>query len=388
MKKVTSWIKNIFIFVIVLVISLEFLSFLATKLNLFLINETPHLYSPAAQKDFPDITYGRTERDKWGAWHVSNATFRHSKKCFSVKMTFNEVGARDDTFIETSPSALVLLGDSFAEGFGVERNEMSEYLMEKELNLSILNFGASGNFGPLQELMIYDEFNDLPHQGLIIYVLPANDFTDNDAEYWQEKYPLYVNRYRPYFNPKGNPLVPFYFSTAIPRNNFVIEPKSLTWKQFIVNNFWSSNAMRSTLILIRGEVENSSNINEITKSFYYDATKIQQSNLVLAYEAIMDIAENKNILFVIIPSKKDIERFKQELFPLNYQNTFWYKSFIGFQDGRKQRVEILDLMEYLPELYQDLFFDCDDHWSPEGNKWAADTISQYIKDKKLFKIQK
>lgn len=383
-----NWIKNVFIFVFVLVISLEFLSFLATKLNLFLINETPHLYSATAQKDFPDIMYGRTEQDKWGAWHVSNATFRHSKKCFSVKMSFNEVGARDDTFIETPPSALVLLGDSFAEGFGVERNEMSEYLMERELNLSILNFGASGNFGPLQELMIYDEFNDLPHQGLIIYVLPANDFTDNDAEYWQENYKHHLDRYRPYFNPKGNPLVPFYFSSAVPRNNFETKPKSLIWKQFIVDNFWSSNAIRSILMLIRGEVEILPIINEIPKSFYYDASKIQQSNLVLAYETIMNIAENKNILFVFIPNKADIERFKQELSPLSYQNTLWYKSFIGFKDRRKQRVEILDLMEYLPELYQDLFFDCDGHWSPEGNKWAADTISQYIKDKKLFKLQK
>lgn len=379
---------NVFILIFATVISIEFLGFLGTKLNLFLVNETPRLYSPATLKDFPDIMYGRTERDKWGSWHISNTTFRQTKKCFSVKMSFNEIGARDDTFNEIPSSALLLLGDSFAEGFGVERNEMSEYLMEQELNLSILNFGTSGNFGPLQKLIIYDEFNDLPHQGLIIYVFPANDFTDNDAEYWQENYQHHLYRYRPYFNTIGDPLVPFYFSTAIPRDNFVSELNGLSWKQIIVNNFWSSNAMRSALMLFRGEIENSRNINEITKSFYYDATKLQQSNLVLAYEAIMDIAENKNILFVIIPSKEDIERFNQELFPLNYQDTFWYKSFVSFQERLKQRVEILDLMEHLPESNQNLFFSCDGHWSPKGNKWAADVISQYIKDKKLFKIQK
>ena len=56
----------------------------------------------------------------------------------------------------------------------------------------VLNFGASGNFGPLQELLIYEEFKYLPHQGLIIYVLPDNDFTDNDLEVWRNKNQLVI----------------------------------------------------------------------------------------------------------------------------------------------------------------------------------------------------
>ena len=35
----------------------------------------------------------------------------------------------------------------------------------------VLNFGASGNFEPLQELLIYEEFKYLPHLDLIFYVL-------------------------------------------------------------------------------------------------------------------------------------------------------------------------------------------------------------------------
>mgnify|MGYP001412003228 CR=1 FL=1 len=99
-------------------------------------------------------------------------------------MSFNEIGARDESFYNLPSSSLFLLGDSFAEGLGVAREEMSEFLIEKELNLSIMNFGAAGNFGPLQQLLIYEEYNELPHQGIIIYVLPANDFTDNEVQYW------------------------------------------------------------------------------------------------------------------------------------------------------------------------------------------------------------
>jgi hypothetical protein len=75
----------------------EFGSYVATKYELFLINETPGIYSDS---DLPDILLGKTEQEPWGAWHASNGSFRHSKSCFDVVMNFNEVGARDTSFEE------------------------------------------------------------------------------------------------------------------------------------------------------------------------------------------------------------------------------------------------------------------------------------------------
>ena len=63
-----KWIKNFSVTVVVSAFSLEALSFVATKLNLFLVNETPNFYSSATYKDLPEIAYGRTEQEKWGAW--------------------------------------------------------------------------------------------------------------------------------------------------------------------------------------------------------------------------------------------------------------------------------------------------------------------------------
>lgn len=378
-----NWIKNFSLVIFVTVLSFEVLSFVATKLNLFLVNVTPSLYELAVNANFPDIAYGRTEREKWGAWHASNAIFRHKKSCFDIRMSFNEVGARDDSFENMPPSALILLGDSFAEGFGVKREDMSEYLIEKKLDLPILNFGAAGDFGPLQLLIIYEEFRDLPHQGLVIYVLPGNDFTDNDAEIWQAKD---QSRYRPYFSSAGDPLVPFYFPTAIPRDSF-INDKASVFKQFIKNNFWSSNALRSAFMLYHGDASYLQNGNKYTHSFYYDANDLQQSNLVMAHKAILDLAANRNVLFVLIPGNNAIKRYQEERFPRSYQSTFWYQSFMDFQTRNEQRIRVLDLMEYLPEVTQDLFLDCDGHWSPQGNIWAADIISRFIRDENLFEIE-
>ena len=264
-----SWIKNFTLVLIVTILSFEVLSFLATKLELFLVNQIPSLYLSKNTRKYQDIVYGRTERDKWGAWHISNSTFRHTKSCFDITMTFNEVGARDDSFNSVSASSLILLGDSFAEGFGIAREEMSEYIIEKKLKTPILNLGTSGNFGPLQELLIYEYFKHLPHQGIIIYVLPANDFTDNDLEIWQD---IDQARYRPYFSSEGDPLVPYYFPTAVPRDNF-LSTSSGKFKQFIKDNFWSSNAIRTVSMLVRGDAKYSVGGSNIVSdpSFYYVA---------------------------------------------------------------------------------------------------------------------
>jgi hypothetical protein len=367
-----NWIKKFTFATIVTIFSFEALSFIATKLKLFLVNYTPSLYlKNTVNHNYKDIIYGRTEREKWGAWHVPNSTFNHRQACFDVKMTFNEVGARDDSFHNVPESALILLGDSFAEGFGVARENMSEYLIEREFKVPILNFGASGNFGPLQELIIYEEFKYLPHQGIIIYVLPANDFTDNDQETWEA---INQNRYRPYFSKEGNPLIPYYFPSSVKRDNF-ISPKLGWFQEFLKEYTWSSNAILTAIILMRGYIG------------YYDPTILQQSNLVLAYEAILKAAGDRNVLFVIIPTPEDITRKDNDLDPFSYRSAYWYQSFANFKNRTEQRVEVLDLMDHLPERTTELFFDCDDHWSPSGNFWAANVISDFIRSKKLFEIQ-
>ena len=210
-----NWIRSSLSFVIVALITLEISSFIATKLNLFLVNDTPLFYQ--SNEHIPHVSRGRTNQEKWGAWHVQNATFRQTKSCFDVLMSFNEIGARDDSFIHLPKESILLLGDSFAEGYGVSKIDSSEHLIETELGVPILNFGSSGNFGPLQELIIYQNFIDIPHKGLIIYVLPANDFTDNDKAVWEDRD---KTRYRPYFSNDIDSLRPYYFTGAKKRDSF------------------------------------------------------------------------------------------------------------------------------------------------------------------------
>lgn len=371
-----NWIKSTFIFLIVSMITLEISSFVATKLNLFLVNDTPLLYR--TDDDFKHISRGRTNQEKWGAWHVKNSTYRQTKSCFDVLMSFNEVGARDDNFTNVPKESILLLGDSFAEGFGVAKKDSSEYLIEVALGVPVLNFGSSGNFGPLQQLMLYKHYIDIPHEGIIIFILPANDFTDNDSAFWSK-----IDRklYRPYFSKKGNPLIPYYFPEATPSGT-----SRDPLKQFIKDFFWSANAYRTVLMLIRGDTKviNIATTDTKIKSYFYEASNIQQYNLIAAYKAILELANQKEVLFVIIPSEDDISRHQIEKEPNEYKKQSWYQDLLSFDNTFKQKISVLNLMDKLPESTEHLFLDCDGHWSPSGNIWASSLIVHHIKDNDLF----
>ena len=105
---------------------------------------------------------------------------------------------------------------------------------------------------------------------------------------------------------------------------------------------------------------------------------------MLAYKEILTKADEKDVLFVVIPFHEDISRFQNSDKPDSYKQQMWYKGFVSFAMRSNQRVSMLDLMDYLPSNTEELFFTCDPHWSPKGNKWAADIVSNHILDKKLF----
>jgi hypothetical protein len=142
----------------------------------------------------------RTERDPWGAWGVPNTTSRMVGDCYDVEYRFNSVGARDEERQIGSAARWIVLGDSGIDGYGLAENERLTNLLEKTLGWEFANFGSSGDFGPLQYLLVYKLLaKRFEHHGVIVGFTLFNDFTDNDAEWWK----LHRNlpnqeRYRPY----------------------------------------------------------------------------------------------------------------------------------------------------------------------------------------------
>ena len=57
------------------------------------------------------------------------------RSCFNVEYKTNEVGARDSAFNNLRGRNGLLIGDSFAEGYGVNYNQTSQYILEKKRKL-------------------------------------------------------------------------------------------------------------------------------------------------------------------------------------------------------------------------------------------------------------
>ena len=62
---------------------------------------------------------------------------------------------------------------------------------------------------------------------------------------------------------------------------------------------------------------------------------------------------------------------------IGYRHLNWYQKIKTI--SKNTNTHLIDLADYVPlNNYKNLFFDCDSHWSPEGNEWAAKIVSEQV----------
>ena len=164
------------------------------------------------------------QRNKLGELGIKNFSTRHQKECFDVQYNTNEIGARSKFSFNNlkSDNNLILLGDSFAEGVGVSNEYILASLISDEYKTT-LNFGSGGNFGPLQSYIIYrDLAKKFPHNEVVFLFLPANDFIDNDFDYFKKH--KMTKRYRPYYKKiNADKFEYFYPVHSLPKKIFLMK---------------------------------------------------------------------------------------------------------------------------------------------------------------------
>jgi len=412
MKKINYFFKVLLINFLLIILLIELLSLVGTKLSLLKINNTPEIY---LSRDEMPLYKWKTEEKLWGAWHRNNAKTRHIGGCFSVVYESNEVGARDDSFIEnnySSEDTFILLGDSFGEGFAVNREFTVEKLLEKN-NINVLNFATSENFGPLQYYIVYKELaSKYKHDNVLILFLPNNDFTDNDYEFFvnskQNLFDGVKERFRPYinmenfddyfypvgakkrgsfshFNPNNKPgLREFiraftYTNNLLVTLNFYFKSFNMRHMENVDNsdNFKSQSDLKFNK---KNVVKHGQTADEISKNYsgYYDATLVQQKAAIHYLNKIINYEFNKKNIFIIsIPELSTIERYKKG--DHSYTKQYWYEQLNKF-DVQNEKISFIDLLQLydLNDNYYEYFLDCNGHWSPKGHKIATEIISQKI----------
>jgi hypothetical protein len=306
-----------------------------------------------------------TEREAWGAWHVSSHSSRQEGRCFSVALRSNSYGARDrEREMTGDPHRTIVLGDSFAEGWGVEEHQRLSNLLETRLNREFLNFATENDFGPLQYQIIYEHLaSRFSHDRVLILFLPDNDFTDNDVDYWSRFREDYAERYRPYYQASGaegyRPFYPLPKPTDDSADGRAVSSGGWTADAArLLRRNSSSLAMYrfARMILYRG----------LSYSGYFDFTDDQLQAVLWSFRKIKALAGDRSVTIVVIPRQSDFRRVEK-----SGDNPLMAKL---NRFGLENEIEIADLLSLMPRLEprtERYYLRCDGHWSAEGNAVAA-----------------
>lgn len=103
---------------------------------------------------------------------------------FDIAFATNREGLRDDEIGPKTTRRVVLLGDSFASGYGVDRGEMFADLLEQDLKIDVVN-AAVGGYEIIHQVRYYESRGRHYDADVVLYALYlANDLSRNDQ--WRE----------------------------------------------------------------------------------------------------------------------------------------------------------------------------------------------------------
>ena len=299
------------------------------------------------------------EDDNENFSHKKNYQTKHVSRCFNVNYEFNNVGARDniDYHINDPEKSIILIGDSFAEGYGVKTNKIFSKLIEKKIGKKVLNFGVAG-FDPQQQIFDYinhgSKFN---HDELIYFFLPHNDYLSKKNDENNE-----------IIDKKNN----YSFSLNIEKLKLSFYFFKLKSADLLARFTYSYNFFRSAKHLLdfntRNKYENLSYFIQNKETSDY------------TFEIVENLINYKNVksYIVIIPSIYDINNVQRS--NDNYKNLYWYKKIN--QLAKRNNSTLIDLMDFVNfDKKFSYFLTCDGHWSEYGNIFAASSfLTKYFKN--------
>jgi len=156
------------------------------------------LRHPARVKDLPPPVYtlirnvymrGRrliqydescSRYDEELGWTLKPGACRFANSEFAVDVRVNGLGLRDSEDSLRGPRTIVL-GDSFAMGWGVPEDDTFARIIARETGTRVLNAGISG-YGTVREMRLLDRL-DLSRLSTLIVEYCPNDYDDDNRDF-------------------------------------------------------------------------------------------------------------------------------------------------------------------------------------------------------------
>lgn len=275
---------------------------------------------------------------------------------------------------------VVVLGDSFIEGYGVADESVLTAVLGRETGIPHLNFGTSRHFGLTQSWLLYKTLaSQFDHKAVIISVLPDNDFTDDDISKGKKLHP---GRYRPYLiGEYPNYTVKYYDESNLYHPDSVINFANsfAKYAKIWFNEFFyvvkTYDYLKAYFAIVNDgsmSATGRKNARDNPDSRYFDFSKEEFDRMKYALERIVAEAAPRPVLVVAIPRRSDYSRalaeakeppLTQQLKALSKTANFTY-------------MDLLERTKNEPDLDK-LFLSCDPHWGREGHQTAARNIETW-----------
>lgn len=345
-----SWkfVKRLAIQGIIFLITAEILVMVASKLR-WIDCEVPN-YSFSSYSNF----LGHYDKDI-GFIHVPNESSYLTRNCFEFRMYYNKYGFRDqERKLKSQKHRVLFLGDSFTEGYGVNRSQRFSNLLDSMTTVECLNFGISGK-GTTQHQEIYRKFGvKYDHDVVVVQLYPTNDFTDDqppvegkgDRPYWVQEDSVWT-LLKPFDKPRLTYQMPSY-------------QKWLRSYSYAFNGYKYFKG-----ILFYWDED---------PSDHWSFQNAQMARMLRALEEIRRLAKHRKIVVFTVPSMLECDRQQFSSSPLIQNLTSFCK---------EQNIHFLDIASKMETLSKEerhaLYLQCDGHLSEQGHRFVAKQLGAYVK---------
>ena len=312
---------------------------------------------------------------------TGDSVFRHS----------NSVGAtdRERTVLNSNPERkrVIILGDSFMEGMLVNDTDRVSNRLEAATGHEHLNFAINGT-SPINYYLIYKSIAKRFDHGVVLAgLLPANDFQDYSPTeaYTLVEWPIY----RPYWDGHYPRFTLKYSLSNIEQSisrNDQTPAKLYRTVDSVYSHLPFMGKVKANVLLNSGvykimqilSARMASKNGRITRYEMFSDDELNYMRYSL--QRLVNEAKGKKVVFMSIPIKNDVDAIRN-----GHKNLLdsRLRQFCN-QNGILFVPLLPDLLAYKGNL-DDLYVDCDGHWSKKGEQFVSDALLKNAQYQALLK---
>lgn len=288
--------------------------------------------------------------------HLPNQRGRFNHQDFSVDVVINSQGIRDDEYSlnRTDKKRMLVLGDSFGWGFGVEHQDrFSEILEDIHSDWEIINASVSG-YGTDQQFLFLKEKAIAFRPDVVLLLFHNSDFGNNihAVDNWY---------YKPFFVVERGHLklqnVPVPKSTTIQR-----------FARFLMGRTYLG--LRVCYCLKRLKTRVVSLTRSMRPASREKNSMDEQRTYLVTYHLIKAMSKL---------SKEEGAKFVLVSIPMNVEEREWIQKIT-----KKENIPYLQLDKYFESMEGSTRFPHDYHWNVKGHAIAAKAIDDFLRILNVF----